>query len=136
MKTFAKKVFMYKKYLIICKVLILFSTILVPGNSYSEQVNLQSYASGFDSIPIAVLPFKSSNSTMLSENKPWDVIADDLDFSGRFFVVKMQKADSAGFARNQVGIFIDGEYTLTGDKIVIDCYLHDASSKDLLVGKQ
>ncbi|MFW5775396.1 MAG: DPP IV N-terminal domain-containing protein [Chitinivibrionales bacterium] len=104
--------------------------------SFADKVDLEAYASGFDSIPVAVLDFRSQNDATISENKPWEVIAADLAFSGRFKVTRVEKVDSAVFAENNIGLFIDGEYTIEGDNITIDCYLHDATTMDLLVGKK
>ncbi len=103
---------------------------------FAGQVDLQSYASGFDSIPIAVMQFRSLNDNVIKTNHPWTVIADDLEFGGRFFVTRSAKVDSLEFREKQIGIFIDGEYSVKGNKVVLDCYLHDATTMDLLVGKK
>jgi TolB protein len=103
----------------------------------AERVDLEAYASGFDSIPIAVLSFRPTpQSAALRENQPWKIVADDLAFTGRFFVTRATKPDSAAFAENNIGIFIDGEYTVRGNSVELDCYLHDATTMDLLVGKK
>ncbi len=104
--------------------------------SYAEKIDLEAYASGFDSIPIAVLDFRPQNGVAVTDNKPWEIIAADLGFSGRFMVKRVEKVDSAFFAENNIGLFIDGEYTANGNDVTLDCYLHDAATMDLLVGKK
>ncbi|MBD3390811.1 MAG: Tol-Pal system beta propeller repeat protein TolB [Chitinivibrionales bacterium] len=105
-------------------------------NVRGEKIDLEVYASKFDSIPIAVLDFRPLNNIPLTKNEPWKVVADDLEFSGRFHVVRTAKVDTALFAEHGVGIFVDGEYAAKGDKVELDCYLHDAVSLDLVVGKK
>jgi TolB protein len=103
---------------------------------FAERIDLQSYASGFDSIPIAVIKFSSLNNVGLTTNQPWEIIADDLEFGGRFFVTRSAKSDSAEFSEKNIGIFIYGEYSVNGNTIVMDCNLYDATSMDLLFGKK
>ncbi len=117
------------------RILFLYS-IVIAGTLYAEQIDLRSYASGFDSIPIAVIQFRSLNNAGITTNPPWEIIADDLDFSGRFFVIRTPKSDSALFAGKNIGIFIYGEYTITGNDIEMDCNLYDATAMDLLFGKK
>ncbi len=116
--------------LLICFVLVRFGV-------YAEQVSLEAYASGFDSIPIAVLPFQAAEgSKPITKNLPWKIIADDLDFSGRFQVFETGQADSAFFAQHGIGIYIHGEYLHTGTSIVLDCNVHDAKTSRMLAGKK
>ncbi len=102
----------------------------------ADRIDLKSYANKLDSIPIAILKFRSNNNKLLNKNKPWEIIGDDLGFGGRFRVARLLKADSLKFASMNIGIFIDGEYTISGNTVVLHCYLHDATSMDLLVGKK
>jgi len=103
----------------------------------AEKIKLEAYASGFDSIPIAILQFRpSSGSSAIEKNEPWKIIANDLAFSGRFDVTRVSKVDSSIFAEKNIGIFVDGEYTIEGNTVMMDCYLHDAFSMDLLYGKK
>lgn len=111
--------------------------ILTSSVCWSDRIDLESYASGFDSIPIAVLKFRPQQGSRTIENdQPWKVIADDFDFHDKFHVVRVEKADSVKFVREGVGLFIDGEYYVENDNVVLDCYLHDASTMDLLLGKK
>jgi TolB protein len=103
---------------------------------YAEKFDLNVYASKFDSIPIGVLEFTSKNGAQIQDNKPWLVIANDLDFCGRFNVVSRSQFDSAAFAAGNVGIYIDGEYSLRGDSIEMTCFLKDATTKELIIGKK
>jgi TolB protein len=109
---------------------------LVLASQAASRIQLESYASGFDTIPVAVVNFRAVNTPAITANMPWEVIAADLSFSGRFRVTQADTVDTALFARNGIGIYIDGEYTFEGDRLVLDCYLHDAVTRDLLVGKK
>jgi len=103
---------------------------------HAEKIDLQVYASKFDSIPIAVLDFRALNAAVLTQDDPGQIIADDLEFCGRFHVVRMPKPDPARFAANNIGIFIDGEYAVTGEKVVLDCFVHDAVTGEEVAGKK
>ena len=113
-----------------------FSLLITVASVYSQKVRLQTYASGRDSIPIAVIAFKNLNVATLTQNEPWKVIADDLRFSGRFNVVNYDKADTAVFIRDGIGISIDGTYAVSGNTISMECFLRDASSFEVLTGKE
>lgn len=106
------------------------------GVSYAEKFDLEVYASRFDSIPVGVLDFKLTAGEALAEDQPWQVIADDLDFCGRFQVVRRSEFDSAAFADANVGLYIDGEYLVEGNNVQIDCYLRDVASRELIIGKK
>lgn len=110
--------------------------VLFSGSVFAEKFDLQVYASRFDSIPIGVLEFRNTGGESITENEPWNVVASDLDFTGRFEVVKTEKVDTARFREKNVGIFIDGEYVVKGGEVIMDCYLHDATTGDLLFGKK
>lgn len=101
-----------------------------------EKIRLESYASSFDSLPIAIVKFSSLNNNPVKKNEPWKIIADDLQFSGRFSVINYEKADSAEFIKQGIAIFIGGKYSVKGGNIVMECFLHDASTLELLVGKE
>ncbi len=116
--------------------LIFLSVFIINLSLFADRIDLKSYSSNFDSIPIAVLDFRSENNTSIKKNQPWKIIADDLEFGGRFNVARGLKADSAKFVSNNIGIFIDGDFTIEGKTVTLNCYLHDASTMDLLVGKK
>jgi len=118
---------------------VVFSTILALGTLFSsvaEQFDLEVYASKFDSIPIGVLDFTPKGGRLSDKELPGDIIAGDLDFCGRFMVVKRQSFDSAAFVDSGVGIYIDGEYTVSGNKVTIECFLRDAATRELIIGKK
>ena len=119
-----------------CMNLIFIALLFNTSSLYAQKVHLETYASGLDSIPIAVVQFRSLNNDPVKKNKPWEIIANDLEFSGRFSVMKCEKVDSAEFIKKGIGIFIDGEYSIEGSNIVMECFLHDASTLELLVGKK
>ncbi len=102
----------------------------------AEQFDLEVYASRFDSIPIGVVEFQSTTGQTVKDNQPWAVIANDFDFSGKFNVVSSPAFDSTLFASNGIGIYIDGQYTIEGDKITIECFLRDVATRSLIIGKK
>lgn len=117
--------------------LCLFALYLLAANSlYAEQFDLDVYATRFDSIPIGVVDFHSTNQFKLSTSEPWKIIAGDLDFCGKFNVVTLAKYDSASFINANVGIYIDGDYTVEGTSVVLQCYLRDATNQELIIGKK
>ena len=101
----------------------------------AEKVHLESYATNPDSIPIGILPFSAQSDAAIKSNEPWKVIADDLDFSGKFMVVRGQKGDSLVFAQKSVAIYIAGRYTMRGSLVAVDCFLRDARTHEELVEK-
>jgi len=118
------------------KFFVLLALILISAATiFAEQFDLEVYASKFDTIPIGVLDFKAE-STPLSANLPGDVIASDLDFCGKFVVMKRATFDSALFADSGIGIYIDGKYTVNGDNVILECFLHDAANGEVIIGKK
>jgi hypothetical protein len=110
--------------------------LLYTSSATASRIDLESYASGFDTIPVAVLDFRPVDMPAMTDMDISAVITNDLAFSGRFRVIRTEKPDSALFARNGIGIFIAGEYSRNGTDIVLDCYVHDAMTTELLVGKK
>lgn len=110
--------------------------LLASAAATAEQFDLDVYASKFDSIPVGVIDFVSTNGTVLSKDLPGNVIAGDLDFCGRFLVMKKPQFDSALFADSGIGIYIDGQYTVEGNTVMIECFLRDAASRELIIGKK
>lgn len=104
--------------------------------SWAEKFDLEVYASKFDSIPIGIVDFISTNGKLIDDNKPSSVISGDLDFSGRFHVVPKPFYDSASFIGENAGIYIDGDYTVDGKSVTLNCYLRDVASKELIIGKK
>jgi TolB protein len=102
----------------------------------AEEFDLEVYASRFDSIPIGVIDFTPANNKIIKKNQPGQVISADLDFCGRFIVMKRSEYDSTAFADSGIGIYIDGQYTVTDEKVVIECFLRDAATKELIIGKK
>ena len=101
----------------------------------AEQFDLEVYASKFDSIPIGILPFVPKGQA-LTKNLPDEVIAADLDFCGKFIVMKRKEFDSASFADSGIGIYIDGEYNVKKNKVIIECFLRDVATRELIIGKK
>lgn len=120
------------------KVIFIFTLIIVNYAAQAEKFDLEVYASKFDSIPIGVLQFKPTNGQVVKDPdyQPWEIIAEDLDFCGKFNVLKLAEYDSAAFAQASIGIYIDGEYTVDGNQITVNCFLRDVASKELIIGKK
>lgn len=120
------------------KPLFIFLFLILNCAIYAEKIDLEVYASKFDSIPVGVIDFRSTNGQKINEEgkQAWKIIASDLDFCGRFTVTSLGDYDSAAFAEASVGIYIDGEYTIEGSQITVNCYLRDAVSKELIIGKK
>jgi TolB protein len=104
--------------------------------AYAEHITLESFANNLDSIAIGVLPFKNVGEVALSKGEPWKVLASDLEFSGRFSVLKTVKADTAEMAKNNVPLYVDGEYEVFGQYVRVGCFLRDAKSGGVLVEKK
>jgi TolB protein len=100
-----------------------------------EKVHLESYATNPDSISIGILPFVAQSDVAIKSNEPWKVIADDLDFSGKFTVTRAQKGDSMLFAQKNVALYIAGRYVMQGSLTAVDCYLRDAKTHEEIVEK-
>lgn len=102
---------------------------------WAVKVDLEVYASQFDSIPIGIIEFKGEG-TIDKKDIPSNVIANDFFLSTRFSVVKIPEFDSAAFYRGNVGIYIDGNYSVVGNNVTIECLLYDAVSRELIIGKK
>ena len=101
----------------------------------AQKVNLEIYASRFDSIPIGVVDFKSKSPAAIAENEPWKVIANDFDLCGRFHVIAKKAFDSAAFAAEGASIYVDGEYVLEGEAVSFTCYVYDVATRGQLFSK-
>jgi TolB protein len=108
--------------------------LLFPVNA--EKVNLSVYASNLDSIAITVLPFKNTGEAKLAKDEPWKVIANDLDFSGRFTVFRSEKADSVEMVKNNIPLYVDGEFEVFGQYTRVTCALRESKSGSMLVEKK
>jgi TolB protein len=67
------------------------------------------------------------------------VIADDLEFSGRVRIVEAPKFDSASrayFMLNEAYAYIHGTYQFSGTQIILQCYLRDVETQELIYGKR
>ena len=104
--------------------------------SWGEKVHLEAYSTNPDSIAIGVLPFTAQSEQILKTSEPWKIIADDLDFSGKFSVLRAQKGDSAVFAQKNTAIYITGSYLLQGSLIAITGELRDAKTHEQLMEKR
>lgn len=101
-----------------------------------QKFNLDIYASKYDSIPIGILPFTPAIGEPAAANRPWEIIAADLSFSGRFQVFKFEQFDSSQFAAAGIGIYIDGEYGVENGALSINCFLRDMATKEQIAEKK
>jgi TolB protein len=119
------------------KRMLFFMLITVSMNfCHAERISLESYSKSLDSLPIAVIPFSSTDNKIISSDEPWNVISDDLVFSGRFMVTNSPTPDTVLFAQKNIPVFIDGKYSINGSLVVMDCYLHDAKTRDVIAEKR
>jgi len=110
--------------------------LLAAAQPQAAEVSLEAYASGFDSIAIAVIEFSLTNPERLTRDEPWQVIADDFEFCGRFTVTRMPFRDTSLLAATNTGLVVGGEYTLLGDSVAMLCAARDAYSDDIVFGKR
>ncbi len=101
----------------------------------STEIELESFAKNADSIPIGIVSFKSLSSTTLLANKPEGVIASDLEFSGRFTVVRSAVPDTALFGNNNVQMYINGDYSVNGNDVQLHCFLQSVDGKQILLNR-
>jgi TolB protein len=102
----------------------------------AERANLEIFAGNLDSIPIAVLSFSPQNNRKVLRDMPWQIIADDLEFSGRFSVLRLGARDTAMMAGHNTGLCIEGDYLLDTDSLLIECRLTDALTGALITDKR
>jgi len=120
-----KKIFLYMVF------------ILAPALTYAaEKFDIDVYASKFDSIPIGIINFKPANGAAIKDNLPWEIIANNLDICGKFSVITNPIFDSILFVDNNVGIYIDGQYTVEGSQISVECNLLDVDTRSLILSKK
>lgn len=110
--------------------------ILFPLVTMAENLALTSFASNEGGLAIAILPFTNDSGETIVKDKPWEIIAADLDFSPRFSAFKLETADSTKFKENGIALFINGNYKVVGDTIDLEVFLYDASTSELVVGKK
>ena len=106
--------------------------------SQAEDLFIESTAEGIPKMDIVVSRFQPKNPGGLRKlsTKPWKIIANDLKVSGRFNVTETGYIDTALFHEKNIAVFIDGKYNFKDDKIIVECFLHDAYSLNLIAGKQ
>jgi TolB protein len=126
---------MDRKFMLYCALVFLIGL----GSIFSaqaEKFNLEVYASNLDSISIAILPMKNVGTGAITKNEPWNVLASDLGFCGKINVFPMLKADTAELSRNNVPLYIDGEYEVFGKFVRVGFTLRDSKSSDALAEKK
>ena len=104
--------------------------------TFAEKVKLESIAGNLDSLTIGMMPFISIGSKTEILLEPDLVIADDLNFSGRFSVIRSDKPDAAMFKQQNISLYIDGSYRVNGETITLYCYLRETASGQELAGKK
>jgi len=100
-----------------------------------SMVALEITADATGVIPIGVVMFQPvEGSPVASVAQPWRVIAENLTFTGDFSVARLNTADSATLAENNVPVYIAGTYNIEGDSMTIEIYLHESSGGVALMG--
>lgn len=102
----------------------------------AEKFNLNIYAGRYDSIPIGIVDFKNVGALLSLNTLPSMIIANDLDFCGRFQVVRKAAFDSAFFAAQNVSLYIDGELSQSVAEITFTCFVNDIASRERLLKKE
>jgi len=91
-------------------------------------------------LPLGFIEFKPH----LGESKklplePGNIIAKDLDFSGRVKILKVPNKDSITrnyLLLNKAYAYVSGSYLYQGNKVILNCYLIDTETQDLIIGKK
>jgi len=99
----------------------------------SEQKGAESIALGYVEFPCV-----SGNPKAVAYH-PGAVLTDDLNFSGRFKVKGVPKLDSlakAGFKDSGALAYLQGEYSLEGDKYSLYCELLDIETGEKIIKKK
>jgi TolB protein len=104
----------------------------------AEELFLESTAAGIPKMDIAVVKFqpKRPDGPKRLSSKPWKIIASDLKFSGRFNVSETGNVDTVFFREKNAAVYIAGTYDIKGNKVIMECSLHDAFSLKRITGKQ
>ena len=103
---------------------------------HADKVNLNVFASRFDSIPIAVIDFNTHGRAIASEKQPGAIIANDLDLCGRFHVVRSAAFDSATFVAQNIALYINGDVSESGGRVSFTCNVNDVANRAQLFTKQ
>jgi TolB protein len=117
-------------------IVIVLTAICIVFSTNAERINLEVYASNLDSIPVAMLPFTRQGETPLVKNEPWKVLANDLEFSGKFSLYRAGIKDSVDFVRRNIPLYIDGTYTVHGQSVYVDFALRDVKSSQIILEKK
>jgi len=96
-----------------------------------EDLFIEVESQGIQKMDIAVCAFARKGAA-----DPGKVIVSDLKFSGRFNVTEVKEADTAFLRGKGIPVLIDGKTGADGDKITLECFLRDANTLNLIVGKQ
>lgn len=87
---------------------------------------------GDEAVTVAVTPFQTTNGVKLDKNKTWAVLAADLEFSPNFNVVRTDSVDSALVVEKEILLFVTGNYSVAGDTVAMNFYLHDPIQGDTI----
>jgi TolB protein len=120
------------------KIIIFFWLISVFAiKSFPERIILESYAKYLDSISIAIIPFTTNEEQKITKNLPWEILASDLDFSGKVSVYKISSLDTSFFIKNNIPIYIDGFYEIFGNKFIrVEFYVKDSHTQENLLERK
>src|SRR3989339_10276 len=126
---------MMRYLLLVAMMLICFSSLLLGAG---EDLFIEVESEGIQKMEIGVIAFqpKQAESGPPLTGAPWTVVATDLRFSGRFNVTEFSVLDTAELHRKNIAVFIDGKWSREGEKVVLDCFVHDAFTLSQITGKQ
>ena len=88
-------------------------------------------------IPIGVVMFQPMEGSPVAQTaQPWRVIAENLTFTGDFSIARLNTADSATLAENNVPVYISGQYYIEDDSMTIEIFLREAASHTAIIGQK
>jgi len=87
-------------------------------------------------IPIGVVMFQPMEGSPVAQTaQPWRVIAENLMFTGDFSVTRLNTADSASLAENNLPVYISGQYYIEDDSMTIEIFLRESTNHGALIGQ-
>lgn len=103
--------------------------------AFGVDVRLESFASGVDTVRIAVVPFPVQGGS-LQADEPWKVVGADLAFSPRFRVLRASSTDTAAFLEKGIGIYVDGACRVNGESVDLEFHVRETVGGRSLLGKK
>ncbi|ERP39104.1 DPP IV N-terminal domain-containing protein [Chitinivibrio alkaliphilus] len=109
-------------------VLLLSSVVVI-----AREVHVESRMLEDDAVGIAVFPFENRGDISLTENRPDEIMAANMDFSPRFrYFESVQEFDTLVFQDSLIAMYLDGYYRIENDTIDLTVRLVDAFRDDVI----